>query len=70
MFYWRNPDDDDEFLLAHIHVDDTRLTAASMQVRKACVDAWCLEFDEEIDDCATLSEDFAGVRYKCVDSST
>jgi hypothetical protein len=41
-----------------------------MQVLKDFVDAWCLEFDEDADDCATLSEDFAGVRHQGVDSWT
>ena len=68
LFKWRNPDDDDEFLFACIHVDN-HLTFTSTQVHKVLVDAWCLDFDEEIDDFATLSEDIASVRDQRVDSS-
>ena len=69
LFKWRNPDDDDEFLFACIHVDDNHLTFTSTQVHKALDDAWCLDFDEETDGFATLSEDIASVRDQRVDSS-
>jgi hypothetical protein len=39
VFKWRNSDDDDEFLFAHINVDDNNLTSTSTQVHKVLVDS-------------------------------
>jgi hypothetical protein len=60
----------DGFLIVHIHVDDTRITAQTLPIMQHFVNAWCAAFNEDPDDCSVLSEDFAGVRHQRIDLDT
>ena len=56
-------------LIAHIHVDDTRLTFTSSAMRDWFVSAWTAEFKEKPGD-VPLSEDFIGIRRTTIAPGT
>jgi hypothetical protein len=60
------------WIIAHVHVDDTRLTTLSMLDLNDFYDKWAIDLDEERKplDVHTLDETFAGVRHHFVDPHT
>ena len=60
---------DKGILMAHIHVDDTRLTFTSDAMRDWFVNVWTAEFKEKPGD-VPLSEDFIGIRRTTIAPGT
>ena len=70
VFYKRTPTGG--FIIAHVHVDDTRLTSLSMDDLNAFYTLWADDLKEERKplDVTTLDETFAGIRHHFIDRHT
>ena len=73
VFYKKTPDG---FVIAHVHVDDTRITASSLRDLNAFYDTWASDLDEERKprgkplSVNNLDKTFAGIRYHFSDRFT